>query len=130
MSFKYSTALACLAALALGCNMMEHDDSNKSSNKNLPATQPAHAMHHGAMSMNEPMIEHAVAVLHPTKGNEAHGTIEFHQMGDSLHVTGDIEGLPPKSKHGFHVHQYGDCSDAMAKSAGDHYDPMGTKHHG
>ena len=43
MTFKYSTALAALAALALGCNMMDRKDDNKHSDQKMATTQPAEA---------------------------------------------------------------------------------------
>ncbi len=30
--------------------------------------------------------------------------------------------------HGFHIHQFGDCSSGDGKSAGGHFNPMNTAH--
>jgi superoxide dismutase, Cu-Zn family len=76
-------------------------------------------------------VKHAIAVLHPTEGNSAHGTVTFMDHGDGkVHVIADISGLTPGAKHGFHIHQFGDCSSPDGKSAGGHYDPAGVGHHG
>jgi superoxide dismutase, Cu-Zn family len=40
----------------------------------------------------------------------------------------DLTGLAPNQKHGFHVHQFGDCTAADATSAGDHYNPANVPH--
>lgn len=40
-----------------------------------------------------------------------HGIIEFQQDGDTVLVTGKIEGLGENSKHGFHIHEFGDVSN-------------------
>ncbi len=49
------------------------------------------------------------------------GTIELRPMGDTVQVMANIQGLPP-GKHGFHVHEVGDCTDPKGKSMGDHLD--------
>ncbi|HEV7732025.1 MAG TPA: superoxide dismutase family protein [Candidatus Binatia bacterium] len=69
-----------------------------------------------------------VAVLAPTQGNTARGIIAFRPEGDGVRVTGIVTGLTPSGKHGFHVHQYGDCTAPDATSAGDHYSPAPTEH--
>lgn len=62
----------------------------------------------------------AVAVLEPTKGSEARGTVRFEQTGEGVRIRSDVEGLTP-GKHGYHVHLYGDCTAPDASSAGTHY---------
>jgi superoxide dismutase, Cu-Zn family len=73
-------------------------------------------------------IKTAVAVLHPTANNKAHGRVQFTQEGDSVKVVADLEGLNPGQKHAFHIHQYGDCSAPDGMSAGGHYNPEGHPH--
>ncbi len=72
-------------------------------------------------------VTKAIAVLHPTEGNKVTGTITFEQQGDAIHVTGEVKGLTP-GKHGFHIHEFGDCSAPDAKSAGGHYNPTNKEH--
>lgn len=72
----------------------------------------------------------AVAVVHPTAGQKAEGVVWFMQSGDTVKVVADLSGLSPNSKHGFHIHEWGDCSDPAAKSAGGHYNPQGHPHAG
>jgi len=74
-------------------------------------------------------ITKAMAVLSPTQGNNVHGTVTFTQVGDAVRVAAEIKGLS-KGKHGFHIHQYGDCSAPDGKSAGGHYNPTGQPHAG
>ena len=69
----------------------------------------------------------AVCVLHPTEGNEVTGTVTFTQSGAGVLIVADVEGLTP-GKHGFHVHQYGDCSSLDATSAGGHFNPDDQQH--
>jgi Cu-Zn family superoxide dismutase len=42
-------------------------------------------------------------------------------------VVARIEGLTPGT-HGFHVHEFGDCSAPDGASAGSHFNPAGTPH--
>jgi Cu-Zn family superoxide dismutase len=72
----------------------------------------------------------AVAVIYPTSGNTCKGVVHFTQVASTVWIVADLEGLPPNSKHGFHIHEYGDCSAADGSSAGGHYDAALTKHHG
>ncbi|MGZ5787778.1 MAG: superoxide dismutase family protein [Ramlibacter sp.] len=70
----------------------------------------------------------ATAVLQPTAGNAASGTVVFVQKGSSVEVSGEIRGLEPNTQHGFHVHEKGDCSGADAMTALGHFNPGGTAH--
>lgn len=72
--------------------------------------------------------KNAVAVLHPTAGQQCHGVVRFTQEGESVKVVADLEGLKPGQKHAFHIHQYGDCSAPDGMSAGGHYNPEGHQH--
>jgi Cu-Zn family superoxide dismutase len=76
-------------------------------------------------------VKQAVAAIHGTQGNEkVMGVVHFMETGNGVKVTADIDGLAPDSEHGFHIHQFGDCTDPKGMSTGGHYDPEGTKHHG
>lgn len=72
----------------------------------------------------------AVAVVYPASGSACKGIVRIAQDTSSVKIVADLEGLAPGSKHAFHVHEYGDCSAPDASSAGSHYDPVQTKHHG
>jgi Cu-Zn family superoxide dismutase len=71
----------------------------------------------------------AVAVLHPTAGNKVSGIVTFTEEADGVRVQADIAGLPP-GKHGFHVHEFGDCSAPDLASAGAHFNPTNKPHAG
>ncbi len=75
-------------------------------------------------------IKEAIAVINPASGSNVKGVVRFVQNDGKVKVTADIEGLEPGSEHGFHIHEFGDCSAPDATSAGSHYDAAGTKHHG
>lgn len=82
-------------------------------------------VYHGNQNIEN--IEEAVAVLHPAGGNKVKGIVKFKRDGDEIKVTADIEGLTP-GKHGFHIHEFGDCSSPDAESAGGHFNPAGHPH--
>ena len=69
----------------------------------------------------------ALAELQPTQGNNVKGTVTFTEVADGVRVNAEITGLTP-GKHGFHVHEKGDCSAPDATSAGDHFNPTGQPH--
>jgi Cu-Zn family superoxide dismutase len=81
-----------------------------------------------ADSANDMMAVPSVTLL-PTEGNTATGTIELMSMGDGVHFTGSVTGLP-EGIHGFHIHETGDCSAPDATSAGGHFNPTGAQHGG
>ncbi len=75
------------------------------------------------------MHRNLVAVLQPTEGNEARGVVVFEADGnEGVRVTINITGLEPNSKHGIHIHEFGDVSSPDGKSAGSHFNPTGKEH--
>jgi Cu-Zn family superoxide dismutase len=70
----------------------------------------------------------AVAELRPTQGQAASGTVHFQQIGASVRVSARVAGLRPGRKHGFHIHEAGDCSAADGSSAKGHFNPYGKPH--
>lgn len=81
---------------------------------------------HGSMWKS---VDELVAVMHGTQGNEkVSGVVRFTKTDDGVLVTADISGLTPDSQHAIHVHEFGDCTDLAAKSAGGHYNPEGHPH--
>lgn len=75
-------------------------------------------------------VKEAIAVINAASGSTCKGVVRFTQESKGVRVVADIEGLAPTSKHGFHIHDFGDCSAPDATSAGSHYDAAGTMHHG
>ena len=105
-----SATIFSLSLWATGCKN-EHKDTEA-------------AGHHKMADQNMQM---AMADIEPTKGNSAKGTVKFMQMGDKVHVMGEISGLAPNSKHGFHVHEGTECGDDGMLAKG-HYNPEQHQH--
>ena len=73
-------------------------------------------------------VSKATAQLESKSGSKVTGTVTFTKVGDEVQVIADIQNLTP-GKHGFHIHEKGDCSAPDAASAGAHFNPT-MKHHG
>ena len=74
-------------------------------------------------------INKAVAVLHPTQGNDVNGTVYFSRTKNGVKVEADIMGLSA-GKHGFHIHEFGACTAPDGTSAGGHFNPENQPHAG
>jgi Cu-Zn family superoxide dismutase len=73
-------------------------------------------------------VTKATCKLESKSGSQVTGTVTFTKTGDMVQVVGDFTGLKP-GKHGFHIHEKGDCSAPDAASAGAHFNPT-QQHHG
>lgn len=71
--------------------------------------------------------EVAVANLSPTQGNNVSGKVTFTKVDDGIKIVADLKGLS-EGKHGFHVHEKGDCSAPDGTSAGGHFNPENKPH--
>jgi Cu-Zn family superoxide dismutase len=80
------------------------------------------------MMMTSPAkILKAVCIIHPTTGNNVTGVITFTQTDGGIKVIADLQGLT-KGKHGFHIHECGDCTSGDGSSAGGHFNPDMKSH--
>ncbi len=109
-------ALPLAALFATGCVSIE-----KNTEQHEHVAAPAHASAWAA-------VNHAVAVIHPTAGNQCSGVVHFHQTGDTVKVIAEVSGLTPNQAHGFHIHELGDASAADGTATGGHYNPEGHDH--
>ncbi len=109
-------AFLMVSGLFIGCQTNTHQHSEGEHDMHA-----SHPQHHG------PDITEAKCVLHPTSGNSVEGVVVFKKTDDGILVSVKATGLT-EGKHGFHVHQLGDCSSPDGKSAGGHFNPHGTEH--
>lgn len=108
-TFGSLIGIAVLGFCVASCGKSEDKEA-----KNAPRTVPGR-------------VNSAKAVLNPTKGNKAHGQVSFTVIEGGVKIIADVDGLTP-GKHGFHIHEKGDCSAPDASSAGDHFNPANKKH--
>lgn len=82
------------------------------------------------MDSSEEEITELVSVLHPTLGNDVNGVVRFFETDEGIRVVAEVYDLAPNSKHGFHIHEYGDCSALDGTTAGGHFNPFDAEHGG
>ena len=118
------TVLFLATTLALGACKREEpaaaDAPAAAATPATPAAEPAPAA--------TPAQAAASAALSPTQGNQVAGEVKFDTVDGVVHVTGTITGLKPNSEHGFHIHEFGDCSAPDGSSAGGHFNPAKSEH--
>ncbi|HVV69693.1 MAG TPA: superoxide dismutase family protein [Gammaproteobacteria bacterium] len=81
-----------------------------------------------SMAIAQPTTQ-AIDVLTPTQGNTVTGIVTFSKVKDGIKIVADVSGLP-QGEHGFHIHEFGDCSAPDAMSAGGHFNPLHMSHAG
>ena len=77
----------------------------------------------------EPAPSRAEAVLSSLGDSGVTGKVTFTAVADGVEVEAHVNGLAP-GKHGFHIHEVGDCSAEDGSSAGGHFNPMDVPHAG
>ncbi len=102
----------------------------------VPALAAAGLVTFAAMGYSQPHekgaskgsgVTKAIAVMHPTKGQKVEGTVTFTKVENGVRVQAHIHGLAA-GNHGFHIHEFGDCSAPDATSAGGHFNPEKHQH--
>lgn len=69
-----------------------------------------------------------MATVSATEGNTVSGSVSFTQESGEVVVRIALTGFEPGTRHGFHVHEIGDCSAPDGTSAGGHFNPDGHDH--
>jgi len=82
----------------------------------------------GALAAGAPITK-AVAVLNPLGASGVAGSVTFTKAEGGVRVSAKLTGLK-EGPHGFHLHEFGDCSAADGTSAGGHFNPSAEPHAG
>ena len=123
LRFASSIALALCLLGALACRRQDGEPYGEGTEPTEPAmTEPAPA------ESTAPAGRTAEATLASTQPGIG-GTVRFAEEpgGGGVRVVADVTGVPA-GKHGFHIHEKGDCSAPDYTSAGAHFNPTGAVH--
>ncbi|MEO8504351.1 MAG: superoxide dismutase family protein [Acidobacteriota bacterium] len=69
----------------------------------------------------------ASATLSGKAGAKVSGTVTFTEHAGTVTADAHLTGVAA-GKHGFHIHEKGDCGDVDFKNAGGHFNPTGAQH--
>ena len=72
-------------------------------------------------------VTKAVAMIYPTQNQKVTGVVTFNATQQGIKVALELQGLTP-GKHGFHIHEHGNCNCPDANCAGGHYNPTNMPH--
>jgi len=87
----------------------------------LPGAVKVHSL------ANTTKAQCAIAGLGASRG-KVKGSIVLEELAEGgVSIKGTITGLTP-GRHGFHVHEHGNCDSADGLSAGGHFDPTQAPH--
>ncbi|HEX6985360.1 MAG TPA: superoxide dismutase family protein [Planctomycetaceae bacterium] len=122
-SFGIGAGAALLAAWAMAA--LPEEDARAGAQP-APNDAPHAAARHDAAERPTK----AVAVLFPVGDSGVSGVLTIEQQGrDRVSIGGTVRGLEPNSRHGFHIHEFGDLRDLeKGRSVGDHFAPHGSPH--
>jgi Cu-Zn family superoxide dismutase len=74
-------------------------------------------------------VTRAAAVVNAIGPSGVSGHVTFAKAEGGVKVSVKLAGLKPGA-HGFHIHEFGDCSAPDGTSAGGHFNPTGDPHAG
>ncbi len=115
---KFMMLIVVCALASAGCESKNHNDHMSSAKTMSMASATAVAE----------LKPSKAATTQPTNNNVT-GTVTFTEGDDGVVVVAHLMGLSP-GKHGFHIHEKGDLSDAALQSVGPHYNPSHSHHGG
>ncbi len=98
----------------------------------LSCKHASHHSHHRYHKKKHSYNVESLAVLNAVNNSTTKGWVRFQKNNKLLGkkkviVSAEIAGLEAHKKYGFHIHQYGNCSE-NAQHTGGHFNPHGTKH--
>jgi superoxide dismutase, Cu-Zn family len=93
------------------------------------APRQAAAQHEHAAGDAKSRVTKAIAVVQPLGDSGVKGKVTFTKKKGGVEIMAELSGLEP-GEHGFHVHEFGDCSMDSGECAGGHFNPTGAPHGG
>lgn len=127
-SFFFSIFYLSLMTLALtGCACTDPRKPEANNRKEKQSDQEVAQV--SALQSSRSSALKAAAVVKPYQDHKISGMVTFTKVPDGIKIVADVNGLKP-GKHGFHVHEHGDCSGGDGMKAGGHFNPTNSKHGG
>ncbi len=130
---KKTAYALCLSLILSGCggSDVKEEEVKEQENKEVAVVAPPveHYDQAPVAKHEDGSIKIAMTVVESKNDSDVVGAVTFTVVENGLRVVADIGGLTP-GKHGFHVHEHGDCSAHDGSSAGGHFNPHNTKHGG
>ena len=117
-----ATGLLIFTVTSCACTDHRKPEAEKKDNNNKEVAAL------GALNATKTPIQEAIAEVKSFKGDQVKGKVTFTKVPGGVKVIADIEGLAP-GKHGFHVHEFGDCS-GDGSATGSHFNPAHNRHGG
>lgn len=123
---KIAWMFPLLALLALGgaCRPDEGEEMETGLDQETQVA-PAPAPEPETMAMRS-----AAARFEPAPGSNVSGTVRFIEEDGGVRVVADLTGVESAGKHGFHIHENGQCEHDgdHFSSAGGHFNPTNAPH--
>jgi len=116
------TVVAGVAVIAVAVQIQRA----QSQERKARAAERKAAAEHTSMSSK---ITYAIAMVEGLGEHKVKGKVTFTQKEEGVEIVGEFTGLQP-GQHGFHVHEFGDCSMVDGKCAGGHFNPTNMPHAG
>ncbi len=109
------------------CSMHDHKKGEKCS---MCAKHKGHMESKGMMCSMGMKQTAARAEIRPLGKNKVAGQVELASDVNGVKFDIKLKGLKANQSHGFHIHEFGDCSAGDGSSAGGHYNPSEKSHGG
>jgi Cu-Zn family superoxide dismutase len=129
---RYIALVASALVLASCGHFHKKDCSGDKCKRQGKCEQMGKCEHMGKGGMGRMMVTHqqASATMVPVGKSKVSGSVQLTAEGQDVRVTYNVKGLKANQKHGFHIHEFGDCSSADGSAAGGHFNPMSAPHGG
>jgi Cu-Zn family superoxide dismutase len=121
------TGLVIVAVLAVAFVGVQIHNAQSQSVRTRAAERRASSSAERAGAMESNKVTYAVAMVHGLGDHKVNGKVAFRQTDEGVEIVAELTGLQP-GEHGFHIHEFGDCSMADGKCAGAHFNPDKKDH--
>ena len=131
-SLSFQSLFSCLlssSVLALTITSCACTDNRKPEANNRKQDRNQEIAQVATLQSAKTAVAKAIAQVHGYQDQKITGVVTFTKVPEGIKIVADVSGLKP-GKHGFHVHEHGDCSGTDGMKAGGHFNPTNSKHGG